>query len=205
MMRGDNVRRWRRGRQRCFSTCRALTPHPVCLSTFIVPCSNPVQFHTPVNIKNLVLHDIYSPGLTHAIPSLCRDNKWHRTTLMDRPALRWTSLAAHLNEILCGYDLLFIGVVNTLWDNLVWTCWCWLYFVRYLRLMFVSVGDLWLCLNLFDVLIFVRFMVFVRYVVCMMYVMILWYMWWFCDISFYCLDEIIKTNKKGVFWSLCRV
>jgi hypothetical protein len=37
----------------------------------------------------------------------------------------------------------------------------------------VSVGDLWLCLNLFDVLIFVRFMVFVRYVVCMMYVMIL--------------------------------
>jgi hypothetical protein len=39
--------------------------------------------------------------------------------------------------------------------------------------MFVSVGDLCLCLNLFDVVIFMRFMVFVRYVVCMMYVMIL--------------------------------
>jgi hypothetical protein len=37
--------------------------------------------------------------------------------------------------------------------------------------MFVDVGDLCLCLNLFDVVIFVRFMVFVRYIVCMMYVM----------------------------------
>jgi hypothetical protein len=37
----------------------------------------------------------------------------------------------------------------------------------------VSVGDLCLCLNLFDVVIFMRFMVFVRYVVCMMYVRIL--------------------------------
>jgi hypothetical protein len=35
----------------------------------------------------------------------------------------------------------------------------------------VDVGDLCLCLNLFDVVIFVRFMVFVRYIVCMMYVM----------------------------------
>jgi hypothetical protein len=39
--------------------------------------------------------------------------------------------------------------------------------------MFVSVGDLCLCSNLFDVVIFVGFMVFVRYVVCMMYVMIM--------------------------------
>jgi hypothetical protein len=37
----------------------------------------------------------------------------------------------------------------------------------------VSVEDLCLCVNLFDVVIFVRFVVFVRYVVCMMYVMIL--------------------------------
>jgi hypothetical protein len=37
----------------------------------------------------------------------------------------------------------------------------------------VSVGDLCLCVNLFDVVIFVRFVIFVRYMVCMMYVMIL--------------------------------
>jgi hypothetical protein len=38
---------------------------------------------------------------------------------------------------------------------------------------FVSVGDLCLYLNLFDVVIFVLFMIFVRYVVCMIYVMIM--------------------------------
>jgi hypothetical protein len=26
-----------------------------------------------------------------------------------------------------------------------------------------------------------------------------------CDVSFVCLDEIRKTNKKDVYWSLCRV
>jgi hypothetical protein len=26
-----------------------------------------------------------------------------------------------------------------------------------------------------------------------------------CDVSFVCLDGIEKTNKKGVYWSLCRV
>ena len=26
-----------------------------------------------------------------------------------------------------------------------------------------------------------------------------------CDVSFICLDEIEKTNKKCVYWSLCRV
>jgi hypothetical protein len=43
-------------------------------------------------------------------------------------------------------------------------------------LMFVilcGILETYFCLNLFDVVIFVRFMVFVRYVVCMMYVMIL--------------------------------
>jgi hypothetical protein len=24
-----------------------------------------------------------------------------------------------------------------------------------------------------------------------------------CDVSFFCLDGIEKTNKKGVYWSLC--
>jgi hypothetical protein len=26
-----------------------------------------------------------------------------------------------------------------------------------------------------------------------------------CEISFVCLDVIGKTNKKGAYWSLCRV
>jgi hypothetical protein len=45
----------------------------------------------------------------------------------------------------------------------------------------VTVGDLCLCLNFFNVVIFVRFMVFMRYVVCMMYVMILSYPGCICD------------------------
>jgi hypothetical protein len=40
----------------------------------LFPTSDPAQFHTPVSIKILVLHDIYSSGLIHAISSLCRDN-----------------------------------------------------------------------------------------------------------------------------------
>jgi hypothetical protein len=26
-----------------------------------------------------------------------------------------------------------------------------------------------------------------------------------CDVSLICLEGIEKTNKKGVYWSLCRV
>jgi hypothetical protein len=33
---------------------------------------------------------------------------------MDRPTLRRTSRAAHLADLLCGHDLMFVGVVNTL-------------------------------------------------------------------------------------------
>jgi hypothetical protein len=82
------------------------------------PLFSPVdlaQFHTPVSIKILVLHDIYSSGITHAIFSLCRDNLGrHPTTLMDHPAHRRTSPAAHLDEILCAHDIIFVNVVNTL-------------------------------------------------------------------------------------------
>jgi hypothetical protein len=68
-----------------------------------------------VSIKILVLHDIYSSGLTHAISSLCRDNLGrHPATLMDRPAHRRTSPATHLAEILCAHDIIFVSVVNTL-------------------------------------------------------------------------------------------
>jgi hypothetical protein len=45
---------------------------------------------------------------------MCRDNRRHQTTLMDRLAHHRTSLAAHLAEILCAHDLMFVGVVNTL-------------------------------------------------------------------------------------------
>jgi hypothetical protein len=76
-------------------------PHP------LFPPADPAQFHTPVTIKILVLHDIYSSGITHAISSLCRDNLRHTTTLMDRPAHRHTSPAAHLAD-----DLLLMVILR---------------------------------------------------------------------------------------------
>jgi hypothetical protein len=76
---------------------------------------DPAQFHTPVSVKILVLHDIYSYGITHAISSLCRDNLGrHPTPLMDRPTHRRTTPVAHLDEILCAHDIIFVSVVNTL-------------------------------------------------------------------------------------------
>jgi hypothetical protein len=81
----------------------------------LFPLVDPAQFYTSVSIKVLVLHNIYSSGITHAISSLCSDNLGrHPTTLMDRPAHRRTSPAAHLAEILCAHDLIFVGVINTL-------------------------------------------------------------------------------------------
>jgi hypothetical protein len=73
------------------------------------PPADPAQFHTHVSTKVLVLHDIYSSGLTHAFSSLCRDNRQHQTTLIDRLAHRQTSPATHLVD-----DLMFVGVGNTL-------------------------------------------------------------------------------------------
>jgi hypothetical protein len=67
----------------------------------LFPPVDPAKFHTSVSIKILVLHDIYSSSITHAISSLCMDNLGrHPTTLMDRPTHRRTSPAAHLDEIL---------------------------------------------------------------------------------------------------------
>jgi hypothetical protein len=80
----------------------------------LFPAVDPPQFHTPLGIKILVLHDIYSSDLTLAISSLCRDNWRHQTTLKNRPAHRRTSQAVHLIEILCARDLMFVSVVNTL-------------------------------------------------------------------------------------------
>jgi hypothetical protein len=75
----------------------------------LFPPVDTTQFHTPVSIKILVLHDIYLSGITHAISSLCRDNLgWNPTTLMDRSAHRRTSPAAHLDEILYLLVLLIL-------------------------------------------------------------------------------------------------
>jgi prolipoprotein diacylglyceryltransferase len=44
--------------------------------------------------------------------------------------------------------------------------------------------------------------------VCVGYLCLWWYLWCIYVIyviSFVCLDGIGKTNKKGAFWSLCRV
>ena len=44
--------------------------------------------------------------------------------------------------------------------------------------------------------------------VCVGYICLWWSVMYICDIceiSFVCLDGIGKTNKKGVYWSLCRV
>jgi hypothetical protein len=77
------------------SAIRCFAPPPL-----LFPPADPIQFHTLVSIKILVLHDIYSSGITHAIFSLCRDNLRHPTILMDRLAHRRTSPAAHLVDVL---------------------------------------------------------------------------------------------------------
>jgi hypothetical protein len=66
-----------------------------------------------VNIKILVLHYIYSFGLTNAICSLCRDNLQHKTILMDRPVWPRTSLMTFV---------LLTCLRNLLWDTWWDTC-----------------------------------------------------------------------------------
>jgi hypothetical protein len=66
----------------------------------LFPSADPAQFPTPVSIKKLVLHDIYSSGLTNAISCLCRDNRQHPITLTLRPALRRTRPTAHLADVI---------------------------------------------------------------------------------------------------------
>jgi hypothetical protein len=65
----------------------------------LFPPVDPAQFYTHVSIKILVLHDIYSSRITHAISSLCKDNLGRNpTTIMDRPAHRRTSPVTHLAD-----------------------------------------------------------------------------------------------------------
>jgi hypothetical protein len=86
------------------SAAHGFAPPPL-----LFPLVDPAQFHTPVSIEILVLHDIYSSSITHAISSLCRDNlEQHPTTLMDRPAHHRTSPATHLDGILSLLVLLIL-------------------------------------------------------------------------------------------------
>jgi hypothetical protein len=48
----------------------------------LFPPANLALYPT-VSIKILVMYDIYSSGLTNVISSMCRDNRWHQTTLVD--------------------------------------------------------------------------------------------------------------------------
>jgi len=75
----------------------------------LFPAADPTEFTTPVSIKILVLHDIYSYVLTHTISSLCRVNRRRRTTLILRPALRRTSPDAHLvDDLFCDDPDLYL-------------------------------------------------------------------------------------------------
>jgi hypothetical protein len=100
---------------------QGLAPPPL-----LFPPAKPAQFHTPVSIKVLVLHDIYSSDLTHAISSLCRNNRRYRRTLTLRLALHRTSLANNLVD-----DLIAVKIVCETWSELV-------RFVVFVILMFVK-------------------------------------------------------------------
>jgi hypothetical protein len=107
----------------------------------LFPPANPAQFHTPVSIKVLVLHDIYSSGITHAISSLGRDNLRHPTTLIDCLAHCRTSPATHLVD-----DLLLVVIVR-----LVRETWYELMFVKNLclRVGNTYIGETWYEHNMF--------------------------------------------------------
>jgi hypothetical protein len=77
-------------------------------------------FHTPVSIKILILHDIYSSGITLVVSSLCRDNLGrHPTTLMDLLAHRRTSLATHLADVLLNLVVRHIYAIYWMFVDLL--------------------------------------------------------------------------------------
>jgi hypothetical protein len=138
-------------------------------------------------MKNLVVYDIYSYDLTHAISSLWRINRWHRTTLK----VRRTSPAGHLADVLLNLVVRHIYGIHWMFVDLF--MWVLVSFVNYFVIHVTFV-------------IFVKklviFVVFRRYVgvydVCDVYVMIMWYI--------FCLFGWNSKNKlKGGLWSLCRV
>jgi hypothetical protein len=84
----------------------------------LFPPADPAQFHTPVSIKILVLHDIYLSGITHAISSLCKDNLRHPTTLIDHSAHHRTSPAAHLADVLLNFVVRHVYAVYWMFVDL---------------------------------------------------------------------------------------
>ena len=78
----------------------------------LFPATDPAEFTTPVSIKILVLHDIYSYVLTHAISSLCRVNLVpHPTTLLKGSDQRSTRPTVHLHEFyVFSVEYLFLCV-----------------------------------------------------------------------------------------------
>jgi hypothetical protein len=85
----------------------------------LFPTVDPAQLYTPVSIKILVLHDIYSFGITHAISFLCRDNLGrHPTTLMAPIAA--PVQPPHLDEIL---SLLVLFILCEITPPELVRCW----------------------------------------------------------------------------------
>jgi hypothetical protein len=147
------------------------------------PLTNPGQFHTPVSIKILVLHDIYSSGITHAIFSLCRDNLRHPITFMDRSAHRRTNPPTHLVDVLLN-----------LVERQVYAIYC--MFVDLFMWVLVSV------VNYFVVLVILWCMW--RNMWSLWAMSCIWCMWWFYDICdvyamimwyIFCLFEWNSKNK----------
>ena len=147
-----------------------------------------------MSIKILVLHDIYSSGITHAISSLCSDNLGAASNNPHGSP----NPSPHQSSRPPRWDIIFLSVVNNLWDNPIWTC---LMLVMLCEILETYVLECWILMFVFEhvgnaLWELVWFMIFVRYV------MYMWYLWWLCDIcddyviSFVCLDRIAKTNKK---------
>jgi hypothetical protein len=96
------------------------------------------------------------------------------------------------------WDIIFVSVVNTLWDNLVWTC---LILVMLCEILDTYVLVCWILMFVFEnvgnvvitSLIYGLCEIWDVYVI---YVMIIWYMWCICDISFVCLEGIGKNKLK---------
>jgi hypothetical protein len=145
----------------------------------LFPPADLAQFHTPMSIKILVLLDIYSSSLTHAISSLCRNNRRHQTIPTDRPALRRTSPATHLAD-----DLLVV-IVRLMFVKLVILMFVWVpqYFClwNFVGTCEICGRDTYVCDSTCVCQKLVRFVVYLRYVVSMMYVMILWTLWCICN------------------------
>jgi hypothetical protein len=148
----------------------------------LFPATNPTQFSTPMSIRTLVLYDIYSSGLTHAISSLRRIYWRHQTTHMvspnpspnpsNWPPRWWYSLNGDCET--CE----------------TYVCECWWYLWNLLMLVILGV-DLWdtcdfyvceilgvgdMIVKLVDVVLFVRYVVLVIYI----YIIILWCI---CDVN----------------------